>query len=149
MPDRGLTAVDVMTHAPRTVGLDETLAQVRTILDDDAIHHLVVVEGEEVLGVLTRSDVLRALSPNLSTASETARDLATLAKRAHQVMTHHPVVATPDTPVDELVEAFRERPIGCIPIVDGERRLLGLVTLRSLLFAAFPRQREGGSTAEA
>lgn len=143
MAEVALTALDVMNPAPPTVGLDETLARVRAILDDSAVHHLVVVEGEEVFGVLTRSDVLRALSPNLSTASETDRDLATLAKRAHQVMTHHPVVATPDTEVTELVEAFRERPIGCIPIVDADRRLLGLVTLRSLLFATFPIQRDG------
>ena len=142
MAEVARTAVDVMNPAPPTVGLDETLARVRAILHDGEVGHVVVVEDEEVLGVLTRSDVLRALSPNLSTASETERDLATLAKRAHQVMTHHPVVATPDTAVDELVEAFRERPIGCIPIVDAERRLLGLVTLRSLLFATFPRQRD-------
>lgn len=141
MAEVELRAVDVMTHGPRTVGLDETLAQVRAVFEQGDVHHLVVVDGQEVLGVLTRSDVLRALSPNLSTPSETDRDLATLAKRAHQVMTHHPVVATPDTPVQDLVDAFRDRPIGCIPIVDEERRLLGLVTLRSLLFATFPRQR--------
>src|SRR5690242_18071755 len=98
-----LTAADVMSRHPLTVGLDETLAQVRTTLETGNARHLVVVEGEEVIGVLTLNDVLRALSPNLRTPSETSRDLATLAKRAHQVMTHHPVVATADTLVADLV----------------------------------------------
>jgi acetoin utilization protein AcuB len=139
-PDGALTASDVMVTARLTVDLDATLGQVRALIDDVHAHHLVVLDGEEVIGVLTQSDVLRALSPNLHTASETSRDLATLTKRVHQVMTHHPVVATADTPIAELVDAFRSRPIGCIPIVDPERRLLGLVTVRSLLFAAFPVQ---------
>lgn len=133
-----LTAADVMVGSPPTIGMDETMARVRTVLESTRSQHLVVVEGGRVVGVLSESDVLAALSPNLSTPSETDRDLATLSKRAHQVMSRHPLVATPQTPVGELVETFRARAIGCLPIVDGEHGLLGLVTLRSLLFALYP-----------
>lgn len=127
-------ASTVMVASPPTADMDETLAQVRGRFAADR-SQMVVLDGERVMGVISEKDVLRALSPNLRTPSETDRDLATLSKRVHQVMTHHPIVATPETPVSELLAAFRSRPIGCIPIVDPDYHLLGLVTVRSLLFA--------------
>jgi acetoin utilization protein AcuB len=133
-----LTAAEVMLPAPPTVGMDATMAQVRSVLDGTRIQHVVVVEDAKVVGVIGDTDVLAALSPNLRTASETDRDLATLAKRAHQVMIRHPLVATPDTSVAELIATFRTSTIGCLPIVDGDQALLGLVTPRSLLFALYP-----------
>lgn len=138
MDHLALTAADVMTAAPATVGPDDRLDLVRRVFAERGCHHVVVIEGGVVIGVLSERDLLRALSPNLQTASETARDAATLAKRAHQVMTHLPLVATAQTPLPELVDVLRSRPIGCIPIVDEQFHLLGIVTWRDLLFAAYP-----------
>ena len=139
MDHLALTAADVMTPAPQSVGPDDRLDHVRRVFASHGCHHVVVVEDRKVIGVLSERDLLRALSPNLQTASETARDVATLAKRAHQVMTHLPVVATRETRLPELVDAMRDRPIGCIPIVDDQFHPLGIVTWRDLLFAAYPR----------
>ncbi|MCW2855216.1 MAG: hypothetical protein JWR52_831 [Marmoricola sp.] len=128
-----LTAADVMVPDPPTIGMDETLGRVQHRFDGAAgVHHLTVLDGREVVGVLSERDVLRALSPHLRTLSETSRDVATLSKRVHQVMAHRPLVATADTPVAELVAAFRDHAIGCIPIVDAERAPLGLVTVREI-----------------
>ncbi len=139
MDHLSLTAADVMVTNPPTVGLDESLGSVRHAFDGAAgVHHLIVLDGAEAVGVLSERDVLRALSPHLRTLSETSRDLATLSKRVHQVMTHRPLVATADTPVTELVAAFRDHAIGCIPILDAERAPIGLVTVRAMLFAAYP-----------
>lgn len=138
-----LTAADVMTVHPETVQMDETLEMVRARMHRGGYHHVLVLEGPVLVGVLSERDLLRALSPNLRTASETSRDLATLRKRAHQVMTHHPLVATPDTPLVELVDAMRARPIGSVPVVDEHFHPVGIVTWRDLLFAAYP---EGGDS---
>jgi len=133
-----LTAADVMTVHPETVQMDESLEMVRARMRRGGYHHVLVLDGPVLVGVLSERDLLRALSPNLSTASETGRDLATLRKRAHQVMTHHPLVATPDTPLVTLVDALRDRPIGSVPIVDEQGHPIGIVTWRDLLFAAYP-----------
>jgi len=133
-----LTAADVMTPDPVTVQMDVTLELVRARMERGGFHHVLVVDGDELVGVLSERDLLRALSPNLQTPSETVRDLATLAKRAHQAMVHHPIVATPETRLGELVDALRIRPIGAIPIVDAKLKPIGIVTWRDLLFAAYP-----------
>ncbi|MCX6396814.1 MAG: CBS domain-containing protein [Propionibacteriales bacterium] len=132
-----LTAAEVMTRHPETVGMDDRLERVRTVFQRRGCHHVLVLEDRKVVGVLSERDLLRALSPNISTPSATGQDLATLSKKAHQVMTYLPVVATADTLLPELVDAMRTRSIGCVPIVDDANHPLGIVTWRDLLFVAY------------
>lgn len=130
-----MTAAEVMVSNPITVGMDDTLHRIHQVFERSRIDHVVVREGQRVVGLIAERDVLRALSPNLRTPSETSRDAATLRKRAHQVMDHHPLVVGPDTGLEELVGLFRSREIDCLPVVDPEMRLLGLVTLRDMVLA--------------
>ncbi len=134
----GLTAADVMTRSPVTVGLDTTLGEVRALFERVRTHHVPVVEDGRLFGVIAERDVLLALSPHLATPSETPRDTATLAKRAHQVMARRPIVARPDTPISEIAEVFRRGAIGSVPVVGEEWELIGIVTWRDLIAVAFP-----------
>ena len=52
------------------------------------------------------------------------------------VMMRDPVKAHPDTPTLQALEMMREHNIGCLPVVDGEDRLLGAVTVYDLLEVA-------------
>lgn len=133
-----LTASEVMTRNPVTVGLDATLGEVRAIFERVRAHHVPVVEGGRLFGLIAERDVLLALSPHLATPSETPRDTATLAKRAHQVMVRRPIVARPSTPVTEIAAVFRAGSIGSLPVVTEEWELIGIVTWRDLIAAAFP-----------
>lgn len=126
---------DVMTRHPVTIGLDETLRSARARLEHIKAHHLLVVEGEVLVGVLSDRDLLRALSPALGTLSESARDTATLDKKVHQVMSHHPVALQVDSPVIEAIDLLLTRNLSCIPVVDERLRPLGIVSWRDLLKA--------------
>jgi len=53
-------------------------------------------------------------------------------KRSEGVMIEDPITLTPDRSVSEAVEIINKRQIGGIPIIDGDRRLLGLVTRRDI-----------------
>lgn len=123
----------VMTRHPVTVGLDETLGSARARLERAKIHHLLVVEGGQLVGVLSDRDLLRALSPTLGTLSESARDAATLDKKVHQVMSRHPVTLTAEASVVEAIDLLCSRSISCIPVVDDGLRPLGIVSWRDLL----------------
>lgn len=133
-----LTASEVMTRNPVTVGLDATLGEVRAIFERVRAHHVPVVEDGRLFGLIAERDVLLALSPHLATPSETSRDTATLTKRAHQVMVRRPIVARPSTPVAEIAAVFRAGSIGSLPVVTEEWELIGIVTWRDLIAAAFP-----------
>jgi len=122
-----------MTRHPVTVGLDETLGSAQARFDRLHIHHLLVVEAEQLVGVLSDRDLLRALSPTLGTFSESVRDTATLNKKVHQVMTRHPATLTADASVADAIDLLCTRSISCVPIVDGHLRPLGIVSWRDLL----------------
>jgi acetoin utilization protein AcuB len=125
---------DIMTARVVTVDMDDRLEVVKEIFDTMGFHHLLVTdEHKKLSGVVSDRDLLRALSPYVGSAAETARDLATLNKRVHQIMTRHPITLRPEATVAEAVQLLLAHRISCIPIVDDEFRPAGIVSWRDLL----------------
>jgi acetoin utilization protein AcuB len=122
----------IMTPGPITVSPDDKLSDVQEIFDRHRFHHLLVVEELQLVGVVSDRDLLEALSPNLGKPSETLRDLATLNKRVHQIMTRQPIVLQSTASVEDAIEAFRNNRISCIPIVDARNRPVGIVSWRDV-----------------
>lgn len=119
----------VLARTPRTVGLDDTLRFVRDVMAAEGIHHVVVVDDDLVVGIVSDRDVLTALSP-LAENDRLARpaDVATLDKRVHQIMSRHLVTVLPDTPMAVAVAAMLENRVHSVPVVDARRRCVGVVT---------------------
>lgn len=118
-----------------TVELDDTLRTVRDIFSHVNFHHLLVVEEGRLYGVLSDRDLLKALSPRIATASETEKDLATLNKKVHQIMTHKPIVVKPQDSIYDAVDLFNKHGVSCLPVVDDENRPVGVLTWRDILRA--------------
>ncbi|MBV1870346.1 MAG: CBS domain-containing protein [Gammaproteobacteria bacterium] len=125
----------IMSRQPVSVALDTSLKKVREIFDKAQFHHLLVVESGKLFGVVSDRDLLKAISPNLGTVSETQRDLATLNKRVHQILTRKPITLSPESDVYEAIHIFNNHNISCIPIVDDENKPLGLLSWRDILRA--------------
>jgi len=134
-----MTLDKIMTAKVVTVAMDDRLEVVKEIFDTMNFHHLLVVdEHEKLSGVLSDRDLLRALSPYVGSAVETARDLATLNKRVHQIMTRHPLTLRPHSSVQEAAGLLLRNRISCVPIVDGDFKPVGIVSWRDLLRALSP-----------
>jgi acetoin utilization protein AcuB len=127
---------DIMTARVVTVEMDDRLKVVKEIFDTMSFHHLLVVdEHKKLSGVVSDRDLLRALSPYVGSAAETERDLATLNKRVHQIMSRHPITLHAQSAVAEAVSLLLTHRISCIPIVDDEFKPIGIVSWRDLLKA--------------
>jgi acetoin utilization protein AcuB len=124
---------DLMTTRVVTVGFDDTLKTVKEIFEQAGFHHLLVVEDKRLQGVVSDRDLLRALSPFIDSVVETQRDVATLSKRVHQIMSRKPITLQPHAEVTEAIQLFLTHPISCIPIVDSEFRPVGIVSWRDVL----------------
>jgi len=125
---------EIMTARIVTVEMDDRLELVKEIFDTMNFHHLLVVdEHKKLSGVLSDRDLFRALSPYVGSATETARDLATLNKRVHQIMSRHPITLRPHSAIAAAVNVLLVNRISCIPIVDDEFKPVGIVTWRDLL----------------
>ncbi len=123
----------IMSKTVVTVEMDDSLKMVKDIFDNTHFHHLLVVESGKLLGVISDRDLLKSLSPNIGTVTETPKDIATLNKRVHQIMTRKPVVLTPNAGIYDAIDIFNNQDISCIPIVDDGRKPIGILSWRDIL----------------
>jgi acetoin utilization protein AcuB len=129
-----MTLGEIMTTRLVTVEFDDSLATVKEIFDSLRFHHLLVIGSDKRLcGVISDRDLLRAISPYVGTPSETARDAATLKKRAHQIMTRSPITLRPDASLADAIQLLLSHRVSCIPIVDERFSAVGIVSWRDLL----------------
>ncbi len=122
-----------MTTRVVSVAPDDTLNQVKEIFDNTRFHHLLVVENDCLMGVISDRDFLRNISPFVGSLHETTRDICTMKRRAHQIMSHHPITLQPQADLNQAVELFQANSISCIPIVDDANHPVGIVSWRDLL----------------
>ena len=82
-----MTVDELMTRKVRTIRMDATLREVRSIFRRRNFHHLVVMANDAPVGVISDRDLLQNLSPFLGNRMmERAQDKRSLDKRVHQVM---------------------------------------------------------------
>lgn len=124
---------DIMQKRVVTVDMDCSLWEVKMIFDNTRFHHLLVIEKNRLVGVISDRDYLKAASPNLGTAAETSKDTATLNKRAHQIMSRKLHTLDEEATVLDAILLFNQKPISCIPVVDEERHIKGILSWRDIM----------------
>ena len=128
---------EIMKTRLVTVEMDDRLRVVKDIFDSTGFHHLLVVGDDRTLrGVVSDRDLLRALSPYIGTPAETTRDIASLNKRVHQIMSHQPITLKADGTLGDAVALLLGHRISCVPIVDQQFRPIGIVSWRDILRAS-------------
>jgi len=125
----------IMKTRVATVEMDDSLALVRELFLSAPFHHLLVVEGEELVGILSDKDLFRALSPYLESPGENQRDRDTLSRRVHQVMTREVITISADASLELAANLMLDRGISCLPVLE-DGKLQGVITWRDLLKAA-------------
>ncbi len=126
----------IMSKRVVTVEMDDSLKVIKDIFDNTHFHHLLVIESGVLSGVISDRDLLKVLSPNIGTITETPRDTATLNKKAHQIMTRKPITLTPDADVYAAIDIFNRRNISCIPVIDKAKKPIGILSWRDILRAS-------------
>jgi acetoin utilization protein AcuB len=130
---------NIMTTRVVSVEMDDRLEVVKKIFDTLKFHHLLVVGDDGKLkGVVSDRDLLKALSPYVGSVAENARDLATLNKRVHQIMSRNLLTLQPRASILEAVNLLLEHRISCIPIVDETLKPVGILSWRDVLRAMQP-----------
>jgi len=118
-----------------TVEMNDPISKVKDIFEETQFHHLLVVEKRKLLGVISDRDLLKSISPNVDTLAATTKDLATLNKRVHQIMTRKPIFLYETATVLDAIEVFNQNKISCIPIVNGEDQPTGILSWRDIMQA--------------
>ena len=106
-----------------TVAKGETVLRAAQVMNEHRIGALVVLEGDQIAGMFTERDVLRRV---------VGEERAPAATRVEEVMTAEVACCTPQTPVEEARAAMKNQRIRHLPVVDGDGRLRGLVSIGDL-----------------
>ena len=70
----------VMSTNLITLEMDDDLGKAKAIFDQHKIHHILVLNDKELVGVITDRDIYKHLSPTIGTKKETPRDYSLLQK---------------------------------------------------------------------
>jgi len=114
--DGRISIKDVLTDCPTSVRPDAPLARVRATMQEERIHHLLVIDMQgQLQGVISDRDL---------------RDSDGAV--ASDVMTRSPATGTPATPVANAISLMLDRSISSLPVIDANR-VVGIVTTSDML----------------
>jgi CBS domain-containing membrane protein len=119
---------DLMSAPPITVDRTDSLAFAEELMNVESIHHLAVVDGDVMVGVISHRDVLAASISTLSNPSE--EDELELKRRTEVARVMHGTVeaVTPATSLVSAAELLLTHRVGCLPVVDERHRIVGMLT---------------------
>ncbi len=128
-----LKVASIMTENVLKVKMDDSIGTIREILEKVEFHHLLVVEGLKLVGILSDRDILKEISPFLGTLSEEERDETILNKRIHLIMTRKLITVDKDTDIDTAASLLLDNNISCLPVISPEGEIQGIVTWKDIL----------------
>ncbi len=116
-----MRCVEIMSRKVETVPPDLPAEEAWTRMRLRGIHHLVVMEGNAITGILSTRDLG-------GPRGAAVRKDATVG----DLMTPRPVTVEPDTTIKRAANVMRGHSVGCLPVVRGGK-VKGIVTVSDLL----------------
>jgi CBS domain-containing protein len=124
----------IMTTKLVTVHHGEPVSKVRQLIRDHGIHHVPVVNGNKLVGIVSNSDVLRVSFGDAFKTDERAVD-ATLdhTMTLEQLMQKDPVSVRDNAPIREAAQILARGDFHSLPVVSEGHKLVGMVTSTDLI----------------
>lgn len=116
VPDRVQSVEALMTRELETVSAGQTVAQAERVAETAGVHHLLVVDGPDAVGVVCLCDTARA----------------TRSEAVGGIMKSPFVFICTDWSISRAADLVRRTRVGFLPVADSEGRIVGVVTRRDL-----------------
>jgi acetoin utilization protein AcuB len=116
-----LTIGSVMTRLPLVVSIDDRIDVVESIMKEHRVHHVPVLDGDALVGIVSQRDLALLLNPALSFGDR--RRI-----RTKSICTRNPYVVGEDDPLARVALEMAERHLGSA-IVAREGKVVGIFTV--------------------
>ena len=126
---------EIMTKKIISVQENDRFSLVEEKLREFRIRHLPVIdEGGKLVGIVTQRDLYRTQSPRHLEDDTWYYDQKSLDSHILKyVMTKEPYALNPEDSVVKAILLMAERKYGCLPIVQKDRTLCGIITREDIL----------------
>ena len=124
----GVCVADVMTRDVHTTTPVATVSDVTKQMSITGVRHLPVVNYKhEPIGIVTQRDLFRHVGRVLEAEKGEMRG------QVGEFMSPTVESASPATPLAEAAEKMLAKKFGCLPVVEEDRKLVGILTRSDLL----------------
>lgn len=128
-----MKVADIMSRHLVTVGMDDTLRTIRHLFQARRFHHLMVVEDDQLQGVISDRDYLKLITPAIEQDLGSTAEMAVLNRRAHTLMSRKPITIRPDASLEDAIDRFLDDKVSCLPVVDADGKLQGVLSWKDVL----------------
>ncbi len=128
---------EVMRREFVSLGKDELLDLAEDVMNLGRIRHLPVLDGEQLVGMVSQRDLLAASLSRVLDFEPADRRNFLRSVKVSEVMTTDVIHVEPEATAREVARLMVRHKIGCVPVLGEKGRVLGIVTEADLLASLF------------
>ncbi len=115
-----MNVASIMTRDVITVGMDYTIQIIRDILKNFEFHHILVLENQKLVGVISDRDLIDS-------------DTIPIDKEAHEIMSRNLITVDAETSIEKASDLLLENNISCLPAISPQGDIEGIISWKDIL----------------
>jgi CBS domain-containing protein len=117
-----MIVADIMNSEPYVLHPEDTILSSSNFMKEERVRNLPVVDKTgKLLGLITLREIIEAAYGNTPKAT------------VKEAMLKEIVTVRPETPLKGAIEVMLMNRFGCLPVIDKDKNLLGMITEADLL----------------
>lgn len=121
----------IMTPDPIAIQLGQRISEARKAMTDGHFHHVPIVDGKKLVGILSSTDILRA-SYEVQTDERQTDQVLDHTRTIAELMQPDPVCVDAHSSVREATQVLSKVAFHALPVTEGGH-LVGLLSSKDLL----------------
>jgi CBS domain-containing protein len=124
-----------MTANPKTIHLKTPISEVGKIFSEGKFHHLPVLDGKELVGIVSYFDLIRVSFEQSFGVTDKKAVYAVLDHTLDiaSIMTKDPLCIQAKSTIREAAEKLATGKFHSLPVVNEDHELIGIVTSKDLI----------------
>ncbi len=129
-----MTIAAIMTKKVLTITEDASVAALRPYFVEAKIQHVPVIDvTHRLIGIVSVKDYYRTLSGVADAASDKTTELFMQSRKVKHIMSTPVVSVKQDHGILAAAALLLEKNISCLPVIDDQQRLIGIVSWKDIL----------------
>ena len=124
---------EIMSTPVHAIGIDQHLSDARRLMTRERIHHVLIVEGRRLVGMVSASDIMRLGYGDTPDANAPLAKVMDSSHSLREVMQRELVTIGHVQSIRKAAELLSSGSFHALPVVDGEGAALGMVTSTDLV----------------